>query len=77
MKKLVLLFSVLSILTVNGFSQTSQEKKWIRQQFAALTLNEKIAQLMVLRVHSNWKASKLDSLGEIIKKYNIGGLCFF
>ena len=77
MKKIVLLFSVLSILTVNGFAQSSQEKKWIHQQFAALSLNEKIAQLMVLRVHSNWKANKLDSLGEIIKKYNIGGLCFF
>ena len=68
MKKIVLLFSVLSILTVNGFAQSSQEKKWIHQQFAALSLNEKIAQLMVLRVHSNWKANKLDSLGEIIKK---------
>ena len=77
MKKLVLLFCVLSILTENGLSQSSQEKKWIRKQFAALSLNEKIAQLMVLRVHSNWEVNKLDSLGEIIKKYNIGGLCFF
>jgi len=77
MKKIVLLFCILSILALNGWSQSSHEKKWLRKQFASLSLNEKIAQLMVLRVHSNWEPSKLDSIGELIKKYNIGGLCFF
>jgi len=77
MRKLVLLFCILSILTQNGWSQSSHEKKWVRKQFAALSLNEKIAQLMVLRAHSNWEANKLDSIGDLIKKYNIGGLCFF
>ena len=77
MRKLVLLFCILSILTQNGWSQSSHEKKWVRKQFAALSLNEKIAQLMVLRAHSNWEAKKLDSIGDLIKKYNIGGLCFF
>ena len=32
---------------------------------------------MVLRAHSNWDAKKIDSLAELIKQYNIGGLCFF
>jgi len=77
MKKIVLLVSLIGLLAIHGISQSSAEKKWVRKQFASLTLNEKIAQLMVLRAHSNWSEGKKDSLGEIIKKYNIGGLCFF
>ena len=42
-----------------------------------MSLDEKIAQLMVLRAHSNWDAKKIDSLADLIKKYNVGGLCFF
>ena len=77
MKKIALLYLILMLLTSKLLSQSHHEKKWVRQQFAALSLNEKIAQLMVLRVHSNWEETKLDSIGELIKKYNIGGLCFF
>ena len=58
-------------------AQTRAEKKWVKHQFKSLSLDEKIAQLMVLRAHSNWDAKKIDSLAELIKQYNIGGLCFF
>ena len=77
MKKIVLLTCLIGVLAIQGMSQSSAEKKWVRKQFASLSLNEKIAQLMVLRAHSNWSEAKKDSLSEVIKKYNIGGLCFF
>jgi beta-glucosidase-like glycosyl hydrolase/CubicO group peptidase (beta-lactamase class C family) len=32
---------------------------------------------MVLRAHSAWDDKKIDTLSDLIKKYNIGGLCFF
>ena len=32
---------------------------------------------MIIRAHSNWDAKKVDSLASLIKKYNVGGLCFF
>ena len=77
MRKLILLVCVMCCLVFQGKAQTKAEKKWVRKQYAALSLNEKIAQLMVVRAHSNWDAKKRDTLSEIIKKYNVGGLCFF
>ena len=58
-------------------AQNKNEKKWVRKQYNALSFNEKIAQLMIIRAHSNWDAKKVDSLASLIKKYNVGGLCFF
>lgn len=72
---LVLLCIVLMIQ--NTQAQSITEKRWIRKQYNALSFDQKIAQLMILRAHSNWDAKKIDSLGELIKKYNVGGLCFF
>jgi beta-glucosidase-like glycosyl hydrolase len=53
------------------------EKKWVRKQFSALNLNEKIGQVMVIRAHSNWSQNKIDSIANLIQQYNVGGLCFF
>lgn len=58
-------------------AQTKQENKWVKKQFRSLSMDEKIAQLMVLRAHSEWNRSKMDSLANLIKQFNIGGLCFF
>ena len=64
-------------LTTTLQAQKMGEKKWVRKQFSTLNLNEKIAQLMVLRAHSNWEQYKIDSLSNLIQQYNVGGLCFF
>ena len=62
MRKLILLVCVICFLVIQGMTQTKAEKKWVRKQYAALSLNEKIAQLMVVRAHSNWDAKKRDTL---------------
>jgi len=77
MKKLSLTILLITGLTTIVHAQKMNEKKWVRKQFSALNMNEKIGQLMVLRAHSEWKQDKIDSLGDLIKKYNVGGLCFF
>ena len=77
MKKNILLFTLSFFLLAQGFTQSKAEKKWIQAQLKQLSLDEKIAQLMIIRAHSNWDAKKIDTLTEIIKKYNVGGLCFF
>ena len=77
MKKILVLLTLCLFFLTQGFSQSKAEKKWIKHQFKQLSLDEKIAQLMIIRAHSNWDAKKLDTLSEIIKKYNVGGLCFF
>ena len=77
MKKLSLTLLLIASLATIVHAQKMNEKKWVRKQFSALNMNEKIGQLMVLRAHSEWKQDKIDSLSELIKKYNVGGLCFF
>lgn len=77
MKKILLASLILAGLTTTVHAQKMSEKKWVRKQFSALNMNEKIGQLMVLRAHSEWKQDKIDSLSDLIQKYNVGGLCFF
>lgn len=80
MKK-ILFFIVLSCsLSTTLIAQNNPsraERKWIKKQFKSLSLDEKIAQLMIIRAHSNWDAQKIDTIKQTIEKYNIGGLCFF
>ena len=77
MKK-ILLSSLLIVGCLTSLdAQKMSEKKWVRKQFAALNMNEKIGQLMVIRVHSNWSQYKIDSISALIQQYNVGGLCFF
>ena len=73
---IILCFS-LSIQMNAQHIQSKAEKKWIKKQFRALNMDEKIAQLMIIRAHSNWDEKKLDTIRQTIEKYNVGGLCFF
>ncbi len=77
MKKAILLLLACYLFSFQIQAQTRAEKKWVNKHFKALSLDEKIAQLMVLRAHSNWDEKKIDTLSQLIKKYNVGGLCFF
>ena len=77
MKK-ILLSSLLIVGCLTSLdAQKMSEKKWVRKQFAALNINEKIGQLMVIRVHSNWSQYKIDSISALFQQYNVGGFCFF
>ena len=77
MKKTILLLIVCCLIVFQINAQTKAEKRWVKKHYNALSLDEKIAQLMVLRAHSNWDDKKIDTLSQLIKQYNIGGLCFF
>jgi opacity protein-like surface antigen len=77
MKKIVLGVLLLAGLATSIQAQKMSEKRWVRKQFSALNLNEKIGQLMVIRAHSNWSQNKIDSISNLIQQYNVGGLCFF
>ena len=77
MKK-ILLSSLLIVGCLTSLdAQKMSEKKWVRKQFAALNMNQKIGQLMVIRAHSNWSQKSIDSIANLIQQYNVGGLCFF
>ena len=78
MKKILLSVAVF-LSGCFAFSQTKQEqaKRWADSVMQTLTNDQKIAQLMIIRAHSNLGADHVKQVTDQIKKYNVGGLCFF
>jgi beta-glucosidase-like glycosyl hydrolase/CubicO group peptidase (beta-lactamase class C family) len=53
------------------------ENNWVDSVFNSLNNEEKIAQLIVIRAHSNLGADHVAQVTDLIKKYDVGALCFF
>lgn len=51
--------------------------KWVDSVFKSLSKEERIAQLMVVRAHSNLGPEHVAKVINDIKEYNVGALCFF
>jgi len=51
--------------------------QWVDSVYNKLNRRQKIAQLMVVRAHSNLGKEHVASVTELINKYHVGGLCFF
>ncbi|HRO70208.1 MAG TPA: glycoside hydrolase family 3 N-terminal domain-containing protein, partial [Chitinophagaceae bacterium] len=50
---------------------------WVDSVFKSLSKEERIAQLMVVRAHSNLGPEHVAKVTSDIQKYNVGALCFF
>lgn len=66
-----------SITAQQFYEHTPEADKWVRKQFRKLSKDQRIAQLMIIRAHSNLGEEHVQEVTELIKKYNVGGLCFF
>jgi beta-N-acetylhexosaminidase len=79
----------LEIIIAMFFSQTSfaqvkniPAKVWADKEYKRLSADERIAQLMVVRLSAIDSKTKVvsfydDQVSQLIKKYNIGGICLF
>src|SRR5690606_38629513 len=79
MKKLVAA-SIFCLVSVSIFAQYKcnlSRDAWVDSVFNSLTKDERIAQLMVGRAHSNLGADHVSKVTEDITKYNVGAHCFF
>ncbi len=61
--------------TVHG--QKSSADAWVDSVFRKMNLDEKIGQLFIIRAHSDLGDDHVASVMNQIKKYHVGGLCFF
>jgi beta-glucosidase-like glycosyl hydrolase/CubicO group peptidase (beta-lactamase class C family) len=84
MKKLLLISSIIVCVLVqinteaqSFYNQSPSAKRWVNRKFRRLSEDQKIAQLMIIRAHSNLGPDHVASVVEQIKKYDVGGLCFF
>jgi beta-N-acetylhexosaminidase len=63
-------------LHAQAYLQNARAKHWADSVLGKLSLREKIAQLMIIRA-SDPSRYYLDETEKAIRKYHIGGLCFF
>ena len=59
------------------FGAASAADRWVDSVFQVLTPDERIAQLMMIRAHSDLGAEHIREVEQQIKKYKVGSLCFF
>lgn len=83
-KHLIMKFLLTGFLFLLFYSTSFAQHKsnlpandWVDSVFNSLNRKQKIAQLMVIRAHSNLGQEHVDQVTDLIKKYNVGGLCFF
>ena len=74
---LATIFYAQPIAAQSFLQKTPQALRWADSVFKTLSNEEKIAQLMVIRAHSNLGQKHVDEVTSLIQKYNVGGLCFF
>lgn len=87
MKRLFYLFPFLILFLVSGFqnptknptekSGISEADQWVNSIFDAMTPDERLGQLMMIRAHSDKGPKHIASVEKLIKDYHVGGLCFF
>ena len=84
--KNLLIFCISCVLFIVSMAQSKNlsrpainlsEDNWVDSVFTSLNNEEKIAQLIVIRAHSNLGPDHVSQVTDLIKKYNVGGLCFF
>lgn len=80
MQKYILAFFL--IISIKSFSQTNTAQAWADSVFKTLSDEERIAQLMVVRLSTYDAKTKTaifydKQVEELIKKYNVGGICVF
>ncbi len=60
-----------------GQQNKDETNAWVMSKLNSMTLEEKIGQLFMIRAHSDLGADHIKSVESQIKKYKVGGLCFF
>ena len=81
MKRMVALCLVLALFlsatTELPKSKDQLAEEWVESTFTAMTQAERLGQLFTIRAHSDKGAEHIKSVEDQIKKYHVGGLCFF
>lgn len=74
----IALLFVLSLGSVKAQTPAVQARnRWVDSVFGSLTEDQRIAQLMVIRAHSNLGPEHVAKVERDIVDYNVGALCFF
>ncbi len=76
-RTVVLGLLIIPTITKAQYKSKLNAQQWTDSVFNSLSDDEKIAQLMVIRAHSNLGPDHIAKVVNDIQKYNVGALCFF
>jgi len=78
------LLLTLNFITISAFAQKesyiqslNKQNHWVDSVFKKLSRRQKVAQLFFVRAHTNLGLAYEDSVGNVIKNEQVGGLVFF
>jgi beta-N-acetylhexosaminidase len=79
---LIFLFSTTNVSHNNNSTSAvsialEKETEWVNQQFDAMSEDERIGQLFMIRAHSDLGPDHIAKVKKLIKEFHVGGLCFF
>jgi beta-N-acetylhexosaminidase len=78
MKRLLNIVLLLgTALTLTAQKPDKAARHWVDSTYKKLSDEERIAQLIVIRAHSNLGPAHVAHVDSMIRMYNVGGLCFF
>ncbi|GAB4093747.1 glycoside hydrolase family 3 N-terminal domain-containing protein [Flaviaesturariibacter terrae] len=77
--KRILFLSGWLLAAGSSFAQKTDKaaRTWVENSYKHLSADERIAQLFVIRAHSNLGPEHVAHVDSLIRQYNVGGLCFF
>ncbi len=64
-------------MSISLLAQQSEKDAWVQSTLSKMTLDEKIGQIFVIRAFSKEDPAHIRSVKDLIKKYKVGGACFF
>lgn len=76
MKRLLLLL-FLPLILVSATPLDNARETWVENTLTSMTEDERIAQLFMIRAHSDLGADHIAKVEKLIRNYQVGGLCFF
>ena len=72
-----ILIFLIPFSVIIGQSYTERENAWVQSKIQQLTLDQKIGQIFMVRSYSKGNIQEENLIADYIKKYHIGGICFF
>jgi len=77
LRKLFILLLLTPFISLAQYKSKLSKDQWVDSVFHSLNDDQRIAQLMVIRAHSNLGPDHVAKVAGDIQQYNVGALCFF
>ncbi|HEX7756161.1 MAG TPA: glycoside hydrolase family 3 N-terminal domain-containing protein, partial [Niabella sp.] len=74
---LLLIISFIPAFANAQYKSSLPADKWVDSVYKSLSKDQRIAQLIIVRAHSNLGADHVAKVANDVKQYNVGALCFF